>query len=311
MIITGIYIMVCLAILFIVIADYKRTSKEDTRIVKLTKENIIRKRIDTQVKKHIKQEKVDALQKLYLQADWKFSIYKHYALCLCVALLFATLSYAYFHNELISVALFVYGCTFPRQVLIMIRNKRAEVLENQIITFMEMNNARFSVSNNLPECFQRVEEDMSRKHIQPIGKILHDCNMLVQGGMPFEDMLNIFAIKCNSKYARIYVNFLLNTNKINSPSAKNKLLKKCETKAVRQRDFKRLQHNKINASKKACYILMCGTPALAFVEANTVKGWTHFMKYDPFGKIEVAIVFIILAVAFVIIEKKLSVYEEK
>lgn len=281
---------------------------EQIKFSRTDRKFVVKNRIEENIKRHMKETKISKLHTLYLQAGFKFSLFNHVVISLISMFLLGVLSYVFFKNEIISLAVFAYGFTLPSQILTTIKNHRAEKLEDQIISFMQMNNARYRVAGTIPDAFMQCREDLSK--VQPIGKILEDCCYMFNAGVSEEEVLRIFAIKCNSRFAEIYVNFLINSRDINSYDAKQQLLKKSETKAIRQRDLKRLQRNKLRSNKKACYILMATVPFFAALQAFTNRDYINFMTNTTAGKVGTATVFVIMAVSLFIINKKLSVFSE-
>ena len=285
------------------------TSKESAdRFDKRNPQNLMRQRLEQLIESHSKEIKLSKLETLYLQAGVKFSLVSHYLMCILSTIVVTFLIYIFFQNEIIVCISLVLSPFLPYEILTILKNRRAEKIADQGISFMQMFGKRYEFCKNIPEAFTVTADKL--KHMQPIGGILQECVLLLQAGYSLEEMLNLFTIKCNNKKVTAYIYSLINAQGINSIEARRTVLAKAEERAIRTRELKREQANKLNGNKLVCYLMMAAVPAMYIYRASSEPEYAQFMLHSIPGKITVACVFLTVLGVFYIMNKYILTFKD-
>lgn len=276
----------------------KEQSMNSARVVKLKKNLEETFEANASFKKRCK------VEILCIQAGLKLKYGEYKILCLGTAILLPILFYAVLKNEYLTIASFVLGFTIPSQVITFIRNKRMNVLDKQIGSFLQMVTERYANTKDFAKAIRDCSEDF--KGAEPFYSELRDTVMEIDLGVPTGEAVKNLSIRTGNKYVRRLGDYYSLSIQIGTDEARSTLLKQAFYQYEENRTVKNNLKMAISGPANEAYLMIGFIPVTMIYNAFTNAEYLPFMTTTNLGKIGMAGIFSVIIGCLWLVNTKIS-----
>lgn len=248
-----------------------------------------------------KRRKVEVL---CIQAGLKLKYGEYKMLCLITAILLPIVFYTILKNEYLTIASFVLGFTIPSQVITFLRNKRMNILDKQIGSFLQMVTERYANTKDFAKAIRDCSEDF--KGAEPFYSELRDTVMEIDLGVPTGEAIKNLSIRTGNKYVRRLGDYYSLSIQIGTDEARSTLLKQAFYQYEENRTVKNNLKMAISGPANEAYLMIGFIPVTMIYNAFTNPEYLPFMTTTTLGKVGMAGIFSVIIGCLWLVNTKIS-----
>lgn len=268
------------------------------------RENAIKKAIEQNLEDNASFKKKHKIETMCIQAGFKLNYGEYMIICFISSILLPIVCYISLKNEYLMVVSFFLGFTIPSQIITMIKNRRAKILDRQVGSFLKMATERYSNTKDFSKAIQDCVEDF--KGEEPIYTELRDTVLEMQLGISTSVALRNLAKRTGSKYLSRLGDYYALALKLGTAEARNTLLKQSFYQYDEDRKIKNDLKMAISGPANEAYLMIGFIPITMIYNAFTNKDYLPFMTQTTVGKIGVAVIFSVVVGCLWVVNTKLS-----
>ena len=294
---------------FIIIYNHKANSKTTLDMRKeqsksSLRENAIKKALEESYESRATYSKRYKIESLCAQAGLKIKYGEYKVYCLLCALVLPIVCILFLNNEYLGVVSFFLGFTIPSQVITFIRNRRMNIMDKQIGSFLKMVTERYANTKNLSKAIEDCAEDF--KGAEPFYSELRDTVIEINLGVSVSTALTNLGKRTGSKYLIRLGDYYALTLKLGTPEARSTLLKQSYFQYDEDRKVKSDLKMAISGPANEAYIMIAFIPLTMIYNAMTNDEYVTFMTTTTLGKIGVAGIFAVIVGCMWVVNTKLA-----
>ena len=161
----GVFVFISLIIIILTNGKYEEKDKKTTLGMRMKqnsksfREIALKKKLEDMATKNTKFEKKDKIEKRCLQAGFSISYGEYVLISIMGAIILSVLIQISLNNLLLSIILIPVGYIIPGQIISFIRNKRVELMDKQVGTFMNLCTERYKTQSDFAGALEACLKD--------------------------------------------------------------------------------------------------------------------------------------------------------
>lgn len=289
---TGIIWFAVIICVFLSFIYYKMSEKDvDSQIENrqkqnkaLLSENVLNEKILSSIEKRAKPSKKEKINKLLIKAGMYRLDYSKFVLVrLVFSFLASIVSYLIIPNPLTLIIFFLVGYVIPSQVLQMLANSRANKLNLQIGSLMDMVTKRYENTKDFHKSFEMTMSEFVG--VEPIYSEMNRTLAEMNIGVPVEKALNDFADRIDNKFMKRYAAYYEIVSSIGKDDLRKDLLNQAYRQYEEDRNLKRFLKKEISGPKNDAFIMWGFTILVALYNSVMDDNYIYFMTKTTFGQL--------------------------
>lgn len=282
----------------------KKSKIEQTHSLKGLRETAIKKELEQSLIEHSSIKKRYKIESLCTQAGFNLSYGEYVLICFFSAILLPVAIVSILDNIYLALMGIAIGAILPGQFISFMRNRRINLLERQIESFMELFAERYKTIRNptrsLEDCLKDFEGQEPIRY--EIKKTLLDINL----GMTTVEAMREFAFRTGNTYLSKMVEAVRVAEDIGADEVRERLMNKSlEAYRKKKTRFNNLKQ-RIQGPKNESMILLFAVPFVMVYQAMTSPGYVDFMLNSELGKGGLALIAGMCLFAIWFINKKIG-----
>lgn len=249
----------------------------------LFKENIIKQRLESVIEKKVKFLKRHKIETLCVQAGLKLSYAEFVIISLMSAIAVFILATSVMKNIYFAIILFFVGYFLPKQIISFLRNRRINIMERQVGSFLNMVLKRYDVSKDFSKALEMSMEDFRGE--EPFYTELKKTVLEIKLGTPITEALDELARRTGNKYMTRLSDYYKIAVVIGTEDVRKKLLGQAYSQFEENRKAKAFMKREIAGPKREAYIMLATIPVFAIYQTMTNPDYINFMTNTPTGQI--------------------------
>ena len=308
----GINVILFLAIMILLTVLYHMEPAEDGGRIERRKiqtknmfrENIVEKKIDKIIEERVKKDKIRKTEKLLIQAGLKISYTEFTVVKFLIAIVMGLIFGISMTNPLLGIVFFIIGLLAPIQIVKYLRNKRVELLSNQIGSFMHMVVKRYENTKDFKSALKLTTEEL--KGEEPIYTELNNTLIDINLGIPITEALGNLAKRTGNKYLTRFASYYGVASESGVAETRRDLMMQAYLQYEEDMDLKRLLQKEISNSKSQSYFMLFMVPLVAVYQSLTNPDYINFMTKTTMGRIGTTIIATVVMLIFWLINNKIA-----
>ena len=308
----GINVILFLAIMILLTVLYHMEPAEDGGQIERRKiqtknmfrENIVEKKIDKIIEERVKKDKIRKTEKLLIQAGLKISYTEFTVVKFLIAIVMGLIFGISMTNPLLGIVFFIIGLLAPIQIVKYLRNKRVELLSNQIGSFMHMVVKRYENTKDFKSALKLTTEEL--KGEEPIYTELNNTLIDINLGIPITEALGNLAKRTGNKYLTRFASYYGVASESGVAETRRDLMMQAYLQYEEDMDLKRLLQKEISNSKSQSYFMLFMVPLVAVYQSLTNPDYINFMTKTTMGRIGTTIIATVVMLIFWLINNKIA-----
>lgn len=269
----------------------KNIKKRISQTERYSSLNMLRNRLGHAMDQRVSYKKRSSKEITYIQAGLSFKYVDHVLISLTAGVILTLFFGGMLNNMYITPVAFVIGYNIPFQIVVLIRNKRVNMLEKQVGVFLKMILKRYKVIDEFGKAFRYVAEEMKNEY--PLNTDLAAGVTLLDLGSPMEDVLEHLEQRTANKYLGRLAEYYRIVSDIGTAEARDNLLQQAEIQFEENRQVSRRTKEKIAGPVRESYIILAMVPGIVLYQILTNRSYISFMTGTQMGKLGTAsIVFV-------------------
>lgn len=286
-------VMVILTIISLLI-DTNKTEQLEFRKLQargLLRENIIIQNIEKITDKRVKESKIYKTETLCLQAGYKLK-YSEFIIFSIVSSVSCFIIMRFLVGNLFLAIIFLFiGWFIPNQYFTIIRNKRVNILSNQIGSFLLMMLKRYEVTKDIKKSLDLTLPEFQGDY--PIYTEIKLTIMEIEAGIPTIVALENMAHRTGNVYMLRFADYFKMASDIGTENARHNLLYQAFYQYDENRKNKLRMKARLSGPKRNAYIALISIPTFALYQASTTDDYLTFMTQTFTGQVGTAAICII------------------
>lgn len=276
----------------------KEQSMNNASILKLKKD------IEEMLEENASFKKKHKVETLCIQAGLKLKYGEYKMLCILSSIILPIVFFVALNNEYLAIASFVLGFTIPSQIITFMRNRRMNVLDKQIGSFLQMVTERYANTKDFAKAIKDCAEDF--KGAEPFYSELRDTIMEIDLGVPTSTAIKNLSIRTGNKYIRRLGDYYALSIEIGTDEARSTLLKQAFLQYDENRKIKGELKLAISGPANEAYLMIAFIPLTMAYNATTNKDYLPFMTTTTMGKVGTAVIFSVIIGCLWLVNTKIS-----
>lgn len=258
----------------------KRQSKN------MLRENVLKDRLDSIIDKRVKISKRNIMQDKLIQAGFNVSYTEYIMICILSAVVMAVVFGLVLSNPIIAILFLVFGFLAPYQLVSFVRNKRLDLLEKQIGSFMQMVIKRYENTRDLHKALEMTGIEFEGE--EPMATEIKKTVLEIDLGIPVVDALKNMAKRTGNKYMDRFSSYYEVASEIGTDELRKDLLNQAYEQYEENRQLKRMLKKEISGPVQDAYVMILAVPMFAVYQVLTNDEYIHFMTQTTMGRVGTA-----------------------
>lgn len=259
-----------------------------TQSKNLFKENILKQRLEAITKKKVKFSKRHKIETLCIQAGFKLSYAEYFIISAMSAIAVFIFSLSIMKNIYLSIVFLFVGYFIPNQVISFWRNRRINLMERQVGSFLNMVLKRYDVSKDFSKALEMSMEEFRGE--EPFYAELKTTVLEIKLGTPITEALDELARRTGNKYMTRLSDYYKIASAIGTDDVRKKLLYQAYLQFEENRKAKAFMKREIAGPKREAYIMLATIPVFALYQTATNPDYINFMTNTPTGKVGTTVI---------------------
>lgn len=259
---------------------------------KLSRQNVVKERINTMISVNMDYNKRKIIEDLIVQAGYQFSTFEFYLMKIGLASLLGFLFYFVLNNPIAGFVMGLIGFMAPKQALLMKKRARAEKLNTQVGTFINIVIGRYEMLNDFSESLRMSLEECYNQ--EPLATEIRKTVMDLDLGVSVNEALENMTIRTDNKFIRkLTTNYKISTD-IGTKEARKKLLGYVIDEYNKESVAKAQLKKELKGPVMEAYLMCAMVPGVMMMQAFMTDGYVEFMTQDGLGKIGMAVIMFVV-----------------
>lgn len=268
------------------------------------KENILAKKVDEFTKAKVRPSRMIEVETLILQAGYQMSYAELIFFSIIGTGVVGVLVAVLMNNPLLGAV--VGGGVFfaPKQLLVFIRNRRVEKINEQAGSFMNMLVTRYSVLNSFPESLRLSAAEFRGQ--EPLYSELQKTVRDIDLGMSNEEAMRLLGVRSGNKYILRMSDYMKISQNVGSMSKRITLLKQPYEQYRENEEMKQTMKKELATVKRDAFIMLAAIPGVAIFQMAVNPDFVPFITTSMIGKVGVTAITVIFFGSIWFINNKIS-----
>lgn len=254
----------------------------------LLRENVVKKKIEELTEKRVKPSKKNKIETLCLQAGFGMTYAEYIMLCLICSLVCALAAGIGMSNPLLGLLFLFMGYGLPGQIITALRNRRIELLEKQVGSFMNMSIERYKNTKDMAKSLELTLEEF--KGEEPMYSEIKKTVFDIRLGLPVGTSLNQLARRTGNKYVQRFADYYEIVSSVGTAEIRESLLGQAYSQYEEHMTNKLKLKKEIRGPKNDAFTLLGTIPAFCAYQIATTDGYVAFMTGNFVGQIGTLVV---------------------
>lgn len=273
------------SILYVLLDSSNRNmlSKRKIQSKELLRENVLKKRLEEMAESNVKYSRKYAVETLCLQAGYKLSYGEFMIISVISALTIGLIVGTALNNFLQGIMFLFIGFILPRQIIMIIRNRRVSLMERQIGSFMQMVLKRYDVTKDFAKSLELTLDEFRGE--EPLYTELKQAVLKIKLGSTIADAMDGLARRTGNKYMERLSDYYKIASTLGTEEVRKKLLVQAYIQFEENRKAKAFMKKEIAGPKREAYVMLISIPIFVVYMIVTNDTYIQFMTTTTLGKI--------------------------
>lgn len=263
-----------------------------------------KKELEEMIESSASFKKKHKVETMCIQAGLKIKYGEYMLICFATAIILPIVFWIILKNEYLVVASVVLGMTIPSQIITFIRNRRMNVLDKQIGSFLKMVTERYANTKDFAKAIKDCSSDF--KGSEPFYSELRDTIMEIDLGVPTGEAIKNLSIRTGNKYIRRLGDYYSLSIQIGTDEARSTLLKQAFYQYDENRSLKNSLKIAISGPANEAYMMIAFIPVTMIYNAFTNAEYLPFMTETQLGKMGMTFIFTVIILCVWLVNTKIS-----
>lgn len=268
------------------------------------RENVLKKRLEKITEDRVKFSKRYEIETLCLQAGFKLQYVEYVMISIATGVIFGVIMMLAMNNLILGLLFVVFGYMFPKQVIGFIKNRRVNMMEKQIGSFMMMVLKRYENTKDFKKSMELSMKEF--KGEEPLYSEIRQTVMDTNLGKPVAEALEQMARRTGNKYMMRLADYYSISSEIGTEDARKKLLNQAFLQYEENRKAKAMMKRELSGVKGDAYIMLGAVPLFAIFQINTNDDYVRFMTQTTLGQVGTVFIFAVVIGSLWFINNKIS-----
>lgn len=268
------------------------------------KENIMKSKLDELIEEKVKIGRRRKIELMCSQAGFNIEYAEYLILSIVSSLLIGGVLWKVLNNPFVGIVFFGIGAIIPKQIIGFIRNKRLNVLDDQVGTFLNIFTKRIQATSSFHSALQITSEEL--KGEEPISSEIDKT--LVNLDLTGDDLgsLNNLAERTGNRFLERFASYYGATLKTGSAKSRNDLLSQAYVQYEEDRQLNRKNKKEVSETTRIIYVFVVAVPLVAIIQSTTDEAYIPFMTQTLMGQIGTLIIILILILSLWVAVNKIG-----
>lgn len=247
------------------------------------RQNALKKKFEKLAEENTKISTKYKVETKILQAGFDLSYGEYKLISIASAIILPLVVVLTTNNQILSIMCIFLGYNIPSQVFTFIKNRRCQLIDGQVGTFIKLTSERYSMQGNFAKAVEDCLDDF--KGQEPLYHEIKITIAELKSGVLVEDALYNLARRTNNKYLKRYADYYKVTSDLGTSEAKEVIL----SQAYQQYD----EHRKMTSQLKKnisepigeAYFMLGSIPVMILYQIAVSNNYLDFMLNNSVGKI--------------------------
>lgn len=298
-----------LAMIFI---STKEKMKEDKSVLTMRKtqassklrENALKLKLERMVETKAKVSTKHMVETMCLQAGYKLTYGEFKLMSFTSAIVLPILVLVMTSNPILACLFILVGYMVPGQFIAFIKNKRLNMIEEQVGSFMNLVIERYKAQNDFPKSVKECLYDF--KGQEPMYSEIRQTVLDIELGLTTTDAMDNLARRTGNKYLERLSNYYQIATTLGTSDARENLLGEAFQQFEENRKMKSTLKKEISGPVREAYIMVAAIPMLISYQIATSDSYVDFMLNTTPGKVGSAVICAIIMGSVWFINKKIG-----
>lgn len=282
----------------------KKKGRRFSQLKDFSEANVIKNRLDEYISDKMEYEKRKKAETLLKQSGLSITMIDIYLMGIICGTVLAIMAMLALNNWMAAIALFGVGCIIPKNIVVLIRNKRVAKLDNQVCMFIRMTVKRYYVTNNFIQSMEDSLKDFDGQ--QPITSELKATLAEIELGTSAVDALESMARRTSNSYMKLFANNYRAAMSIGTYEMNEKLLDSVVDKFDKDIKLRSKMKREISQPVLEGLLMMTIVPATFIMQTYNDPGYFKFMKNEPLGQMAMAGAIVLLGASIWLLVNKVA-----
>ena len=227
-----------------------------------------------------------------LQAGFKLSFGEYKIIALACATIIPIIVILATNNQLLALISILVGYMIPGQVISYIKNRRVNLLEKQVGSFIKLTSERYLMQGSFSTAVENTLGDFVGQ--EPLYTEIKILVSDIKLGTPVNEAMQEMARRTGNKFLKRYADFYEVASSLGTDEAKQSILGQAYQQYEEHRRMSVKLKNDIAGPVNEAYIMVSSIPGVVLYQCATSKSYVDFMTHTTTGKVGSAL--IVLAV---------------
>lgn len=282
--------------------DQLEQRKEQSR--NLFRENVLSKQIDKVVEKRVRFSRRYNKETICLQAGIPLKYVELVMISILSGVVIGVTLGFFMTNPILGILFTFLGYMAPFQVITFLRNRRVDIVDRQVGSFMHMLLSRYETTRDFAKSIELSADEF--KGEEPLHGHLQNAVMELNIGRSTNDVMTELARRTGNKYVQRLADYYEIASEVGTKAIRQNLLQQAYVQYEENRKGKQMMKKELSAVKREAYIMLAAIPAFAAFQMLTNDDYVRFMTKDPLGQIGTSGIMLVFVGALWFINKKIS-----
>lgn len=282
----------------------KKKGRRFSQLRDFSEANVIKNRLDEYLSDKMEYEKRKKNETLLKQSGLSITMVDIHLMGVILGIVLAIIAMLSLNNKLAAVALFGVGFIIPKNIVVLIRNKRVAKLDNQVCMFIRMTVKRYYVTNNFIQSMEDSLKDFDGQ--QPITGELKAALAEIELGTPAVDALESMAQRTSNVYMKLFANNYRAAVSIGTYEMNEKLLDSVVEKFDKDIKLRSKMKREISQPVLEGLLMMTIVPATFIMQTYNDPEYFKFMKNEPLGQMAMAGAIVLIGASIWLLVNKVA-----
>lgn len=293
---TFLYIIFALSIFstivyFLTSSQNKLLSQRKDQSSNLLKENVLKKQFEIMLENRVDYAKRNKVETMCLQSGLKINYAEFLIISFVSSFVFFLVTFILLKNILFSLMFLFVGYIVPKQAILFLKNRRIELMERQIGSFLNMILKRYEVTNDFKKTIETTALEF--KNQEPIYSEIKQTVLEMDLGIASSKAIENMAIRTGNKYMLRFADYFEISSNLGI-DARKKILPQAYIQFEENRKDKLSMKRQLSEPKREAYIMLLSIPIFAVYQSMTNPSYLDFMIGTLTGKVGITVISFVL-----------------
>lgn len=254
----------------------------------ILRENVLKRKLEKLTESKVKFSKRYKIETMALQAGYKISYAEYLMMSIGSGITLAIVVGTMLNNPMLFIMFSFIGYMLPQQIIAFIKNKRLEVMEKQIGSFMQMVIKRYETTKDFGKSLELTLVEF--KGEEPMYSEIKQTVLEINLQLPVSEAMDNLARRTGNKYMARLSDYYKIASSLGTDEIRKKLLTQAFIQYEENRKDKQLMHKELAGVKSEAYIMLGSIPMFAIYQIMTNDKYITFMTQTLIGQIGTTVI---------------------